>query len=384
MTDANQDSVYLPGLNALRFFAAFLVIITHIELLKLQLGFSNSWEFLEQFNLGGLGVYFFFVLSGYLITYLLIHEKEKTGTINIKAFYVRRLLRIWPLYYLITLLAFFILPNFEMMQVPWLEQFYESNFTINLVLFLFMFPNLAFALNPAVAHAGQLWSIGVEEQFYLIWPVIFKKTKNLLRLLILLFTIVVGIKVLFILLLNSNTISSSESMLALKKFMAMSKFECMIIGAFGAYWIKSQSTQILSIICHPLVFGVALISLPLMNYFSPEILNDAIHLPYSFMFIVIILNVSINKTGLLLLENKLFNFLGKISYGLYMYHMIIVVFVIQMIAKIHGEIGVKENILIYFCSVSFSILVAWLSYEYFEKPFLKLKSKFTIVKSGKI
>jgi peptidoglycan/LPS O-acetylase OafA/YrhL len=102
------------------------------------------------------------------------------------------------------------------------------------------------------------------------------------------------------------------------------------------------------------------------------------------MFIVIILNVSTNKKGLILLENKFFNFLGKISYGLYMYHMMIVVFVIQMVAKIHIEIGVRENILIYFCSVGLSILVAWLSYEYFEKLFLKLKPKFTIVKSGKI
>ena len=384
MTDNSQDSVYLPGLNALRFFAAFLVIVTHVELLKGQLGFSNSLKFLEQFNLGGLGVYFFFVLSGFLITYLLIHEKEKTGTIKIKAFYIRRLLRIWPLYYFIILLAFFILPNFEMMEIPWLQQFYHSNFIVNLVLFLLMLPNLALALNPAIAHAGQLWSIGVEEQFYLIWPVLFKRTNNLLRLLILLFVVVVGIKVLFILLLNSNTIPSSENMLALKKFMAMSKFECMIIGAFGAYGVKYNSKKMLSIVYHPIVFGISLLSLPLMNYFSPEILNDAIHLPYSVMFIVIILNVSTNKKGLVLLENKFFNFLGKISYGLYMYHMMIVVFVIQMVAKIHGEIGLKENILIYFCSVGLSILVAWLSYEYFEKLFLKLKPKFTIVKSGKI
>ena len=158
----------------------------------------------------------------------------------------------------------------------------------------------------------------------------------------------------------------------------------MIIGAFGAYGVKYNSKKMLSIVYHPIVFGISLLSLPLMNYFSPEILNDAIHLPYSVMFIVIILNVSTNNKGLMLLENKFFNFLGKISYGLYMYHMMIVVFVIQMVAKIHGEIGVRENILIYFCSVGLSILVAWLSYEYFEKLFLKLKPKFTIVKSGKI
>ena len=384
MTDKSQDNVYLPGLNALRFFAAFLVIVTHIELLKGQLGFSNSWKFLEQFNLGGLGVYFFFVMSGFLITYLLIHEKEKTGTIKIKAFYIRRLLRIWPLYYFITLLAFFILPNFEMMLVPWLQQFYESNFTVNLVLFLFMLPNLALALNPAVAHAGQLWSIGVEEQFYLIWPVLFKWTNNLLRLLIRLFVVVVGIKVLFILLLNSNTIPSSENMLTLKKFLAMSKFECMIIGAFGAYGVKYNSKKMLRIVYHPIVFGISLLSLPLMNYFSPDQLNDAIHLPYSVMFMVIIMNVSSNNKAIILLENKVFNFLGKISYALYMYHMIVVVFSIRLITWFFGEIGLFQNILIYVSSILLTIFVSWLSYEYFEKPFLKLKSKFTIVKSGKI
>lgn len=384
MTDKSQDNVYLPGLNALRFFAAFLVIVTHIELLKGQLGFSNSWKFLEQFNLGGLGVYFFFVLSGFLITYLLIHEKEKTGTIKIKAFYIRRLLRIWPLYYFITLLAFFILPNFEMMLVPWLQQFYESNFTVNLVLFLFMLPNLALALNPAVAHAGQLWSIGVEEQFYLIWPVLFKSTNNLLRLLIRLFVVVVGIKVLFILLLNSNTIPSSENMLTLKKFLAMSKFECMIIGAFGAYGVKYNSKKMLRIVYHPIVFGISLLSLPLMNYFSPDQLNDAIHLPYSVMFMVIIMNVSSNNKAIILLENKVFIFLGKISYALYMYHMIVVVFSIRLITWFFGEIGLFQNILIYVSSILLTIFVSWLSYEYFEKPFLKLKSKFTIVKSGKI
>ena len=384
MTDKSQDSVYLPGLNALRFFAAFLVIVTHIELLKGQLGFSTSLKFLEQFNLGGLGVYFFFVLSGFLITYLLIHEKEKTGTIKIKAFYIRRLLRIWPLYYFITLLAFFILPNFEMMEIAWLQQFYHSNFTVNLVLFLLMLPNLALALNPAVAHAGQLWSIGVEEQFYLIWPVLFKRTNNLLRLLILLFVFVVGIKVLFILLLNSNTIPSSENMLALKKFMAMSKFECMIIGAFGAYGVKYNSKDMLRIVYHPIVFGISLLSLPLMNYFSPDQLNDAIHLPYSVMFMVIIMNVSSNNKAIILLENKVFIFLGKISYALYMYHMIVVVFSIRLITWFFGEIGLFQNILIYVSSILLTIFVSWLSYEYFEKPFLKLKSKFTIVKSGKI
>lgn len=384
MSKETSDRVYLPGLNALRFFAALLVIIAHIELLKSQLGLENSKDIVELFNLGGLGVYFFFVLSGFLITYLLICEKEKTGTINIKAFYIRRLLRIWPLYYLITFLAFFILPYSDFMHVPWLHQFHDSNFGINLVLFLCMLPNLAFAINPAVTHAGQLWSIGVEEQFYLIWPILFKKTKNLGRLLIVLFVLLLGVKISFVLLLKCNVIATTDSTIALKMFLAMSKFECMIIGGIGAFFVKRSWRKTLSILYHPIIMSLALLSLPLMNYFSPEALNDAIHLPYSIMFIIIILNVSTNDKVIMSLENSTFNFLGKISYGLYMYHMIVVVFSIRLISSLFDEIGLLQNVLIYVCSILLTIFVSWLSYEYFEKPFLKFKSKFTIVKSGKI
>lgn len=384
MTKKQEKSVYLPGLNALRFFAAFLVIVTHVELLKQQLGFPSVWNLLEKFNLGGLGVYFFFVLSGYLITYLLIDEREKTGTVNIKAFYVRRLLRIWPLYYLITFLSFFVFPHVDFMHVTWLQQFFAENYEVNILLFLTMLPNLAFAINPAVPHAGHLWSIGVEEQFYLIWPVLFKRTKNLGRLLFTILTVVLVVKVAFVLLLVQGVIPQTSGMLALKKFLAMSKFECMAIGAIGAYWIKYDKQRVLSIIYNKVVLWGSIILLPLMNYFSPEKLNDGIHLPYSIVFIILIMNISLNGVGLRYLENRMFNFLGKISYGLYMYHMFMVVIIIKVITYFQPKITLLVNFEIYIGSILATIFVAWLSYEYFEKPFLKFKRKFTIVKSGRI
>src|SRR5436190_10849402 len=91
---------YLPGLNALRFFAAFFVVISHagISLYKLGLQDPGTLVFL---NRGGDAVDFFFTLSGFLITYLLIVELNKTGTVSIKQFYLRRIYRIWPLYFLI-------------------------------------------------------------------------------------------------------------------------------------------------------------------------------------------------------------------------------------------------------------------------------------------
>ena len=145
-----KTKVYFPGLNALRFFAAFAVIVTHVELMKKYIGFQNSWvdiwpkltdnihtpiqgiiagkfSWYQPFiaEAGPLGVTFFFVLSGFLITYLLFAEKKEKGDIKIRAFYARRVFRIWPLYYLIFVLGFFILPCFETFHVPIQQKRYD-------------------------------------------------------------------------------------------------------------------------------------------------------------------------------------------------------------------------------------------------------------------
>src|ERR1051326_1775359 len=144
--------VYFPGLNGLRFLAAFAVVITHVELLKGQVGLPNHWTNPVIFNLGGLGVYFFFVLSGFLITYLLLAEKDKTGTIRIGNFYIRRILRIWPLYYFLVLLGFFVLPHFHILRLEWLQQFVQDRFWFKFLLNVIMLPNLALAMFPAIPH----------------------------------------------------------------------------------------------------------------------------------------------------------------------------------------------------------------------------------------
>ena len=108
-----QKSIYFPNLNSIRFIAALLVIIHHIEQFKSVFNiYPNQMNNPVIGSFGPLGVRLFFVLSGFLITYLLFAEKEVSGTISITKFYIRRALRIWPLYYLIVLLAFFIVPYF--------------------------------------------------------------------------------------------------------------------------------------------------------------------------------------------------------------------------------------------------------------------------------
>jgi peptidoglycan/LPS O-acetylase OafA/YrhL len=185
--------------------------------------------------LGGLGVYFFFVLSGFLITYLLLAEKEKYGTISIKQFYARRILRIWPLYYLILILGFFILPQFVSFKIGYLQNSFEQHFYPNLILYLFILPNLAFSIYPAVPNIGQAWSIGVEEQFYIIWPIIIAKSKSVLKTLLIITTVLILTKV--IVLFMGYFFQDTEWYKPLKLFVAMSKFECMTIGGLGAYFL---------------------------------------------------------------------------------------------------------------------------------------------------
>jgi peptidoglycan/LPS O-acetylase OafA/YrhL len=390
-----NNKVYFPGLNGLRFFAAFAVVVTHIELVKHFQGYPTFWVensvqefslkyFLQRivFEAGALGVYFFFVLSGFLITYLLLTEKAKTGTVAIKKFYWRRVLRIWPLYYLIVILGFFVIPYITTGGFNFTNKELNEHYGLNLFLYLIIFPNVAHAMFNPVPLISQTWSIGVEEQFYIIWPVLAKKAKNIFKMLLVVFSIMIGIKVFILLLFKLGY--GSNTLLILKKFFAMSKIECMTIGGMGAYFLFHYQEKFKSIIYHKAVLPLSLIGIPVLLLFTPNQLQDGVHLVYSVLFLFIIANVSGNPNSFLKLENKVFNFLGKISYSIYMYHFMLIPFVFYLFKKIGIEPSNQliPQLIMYASITGLSVLVSWLSFTYFEGWFLKLKTKYTIIKSG--
>lgn len=376
-----QTHIYFKGLNALRFFAALAVIITHIELIKSQMNCQNLYYKSKLImELGELGVVFFFVLSGFLITFLLLSEKEKTGTIAVKKFYLRRVLRIWPLYFLITALGFFILPHLHFIDNAFLSPFNGYTYTLNLILFIIMLPNIAFVFFKPMPHIGQTWSIGIEEQFYLLWPWLVKHSKNILKTLFILICVLFIIKtaVLFLHKTNSNSLFYKN----LKSIVAMLKIESMAIGGIGA-WLVFKQKYYQKLLSNAILLG-ALLIVVLLIYFTPNIIQDAIFLVYSVLFLIIILNVSLNKNCFFKLENKLFIFLGNLSYGIYMYHMIVIALLVGTL-KHFGIIvnnSIFSQLIIYGISILATIFISWLSYTFFEKPFLKLKHKFTVIESG--
>src|SRR5687768_15938724 len=173
-----KEKVFFPNLDGLRFFSFFAVFLYHTYLTF----FNNIKEVHSDaygvtaflFKNGNLGVNFFFVLSGFLITFLLIKEREFKGTIHVPNFYVRRILRIWPLFYLCVFIGFIIFPIIKKMSggvpmevaQPIYYIFFANNFD-----FMHSWPT-----KPDATILSVLWSVAVEEQFYLTWPVILRFT----------------------------------------------------------------------------------------------------------------------------------------------------------------------------------------------------------------
>lgn len=370
----DKQKVYFPNLNGLRFIAAFLVIIHHIEQIKSISNIDNFWGNPFVGVIGKLGVVLFFVLSGFLITYLLLTEEYSFQKISIRKFYMRRILRIWPLYFYIIILAFLVLPNINLFVLPnFGKDVIYSNLFLKLFLYAIFFPNLVLSLLGIVPYASHTWSIGTEEQYYLVWPVIlkyFKKHRIGLMLFIIAFYLVFRF---FLKTHYSDFIPHKKILVA---FWNTFSIDCMAIGGLFAI-LLFQKNKLLEIIHNNILFYLTII-------FTILLMLKGVYFPYfhyefySVLFGIIILNFATNNTIKISLENKAFNYLGNISYGLYMYHPIGIVFALY----ICKTMNILTNWLIYPFSIALTIILAGLSYKYFESFFLKFKDKFSNVISG--
>lgn len=379
-----KDRIYFPSLNGLRFIAALLVIVHHIEQLKYIYGLPNNFSSSFIQIIGELGVILFFVLSGFLITYLLLEEENRTSTIAVKNFYIRRILRIWPLYFFIVAVALFVLPNIPMFILPEYDKatIYED-LPSKILLYLFFLPNLVTPLYGVVPYASLLWSIGTEEQFYLIWPPVLKIVKKYRIGLMLL--IVFGY-LLFARALFSSRTDFIPFKYELNAFWQSFNITSMAIGGFFALLLHSKHAA-LKVLMNKYLFYIVLAGTAYLIYqglYFPSLIVNGLKFPYvykefySLWFGIIILNFAANKGIVIHLEQRPLRYLGKISYGLYMYHTIAIVATLQAALWL----GALSDALLYPVSLALSILLSGVSYKYFESYFLNFKTNYTKVTSG--
>lgn len=354
-----NKSIFLPGLNGIRAIAAMAVIISHIGLNLKLYGIPNF----GGYDLANFGVTMFFALSGFLITFLLLKEKEKTGTIAIRKFYFRRILRIWPLYYFYLILTLVII-GFSVNPYSWM--------------YFLLLPNVPFSINAAsifpatLPHLAHYWSVGVEEQFYGFWPWLIKKSKNILWVL-------VGFALTFFLTKAMMTILDAPKFIIV--LFHYTRFGCLAMGGIAAYLLVNKNLWFLKTVENKIFELTAWLIFLLIAFNKFHLFSIIDHEIVTVATLVIIINQVHNPKKLISLENRVFDYLGKISYGLYVYNPLVIFLISFLLSKVMTTHYISNLVVIYGGTILAVILISHLSFFYFEKWFLRFKDKFAVVKS---
>lgn len=344
----------LPGLDFIRFYAALTVLVQHTlgnvysDMTQHPVGLALSRLLLNGPN----AVQVFFVLSGFLITYLMLAEIERDGKLNIKAFYLRRLLRIHPLYFTIVLIAFVVMP-LVFPDSRWLP---NPATLPGVLLFL---PNVVFAtqLHRIPVH---LWSIGVEEQFYALYPLLIRLfQRHCWFAIVALFLLRWAI--LFVIFGSGNP--------DLIPVAFWTRFDALAFGAMAGYLAYRQSPA-LKLLYHPLTQWLALLYVA----FTVWQYHDGIGVVYDLLrasaFSIYILNVATNPRAILRIDTRWTEPLGNLSYSLYMWHPLIIFGIGEAL-----PLGILFEPVLFVSAIGLSFAASVLSYRYLETPFLRLRHR---------
>lgn len=372
LQDREKPETYNPQLDGIRFIAIVLVLIYHWFPLE------SSLNILEN---GPLGVTIFFVLSGFLITRILLKSRtllSAHGFLSVyRNFMIRRILRIFPLYYAVLLFVWFarnvdILPKIQ-------TDLYENPLYYLLYLSNFLIASTDNWRDPLSIY----WTLAVEEQFYIAWPVLmlltpFKNLKMLIKATV--FAGIIARGIFFYIGDNSGVLTPT----------CLDSFG---LGAFWAYVLCyeeepqpfSRAVSIATPIC--------VILFAYFSYFDSNMLARALLFRFSMSIIGVFFVVKatygegFKSVFGKFLSNSLVRYMGMISYGLYVCHMIVPALIMPAIIKLlQMKFGISlvfsQNEYV-FASAVLLILTSVLSHTYFERYFMNLKSLFSLSLSSR-
>ena len=355
----------MPGLDALRGLAVLAVVAYHgLSWNPSPQQFRQTWTaYLPGlFAYGWLGVDLFFVLSGFLITGILMDSKGRPG--HLRDFYVRRALRILPVFVVVLLIVKLI------GRVTWTY----------IGLCLDYMANMFFVFHLSGSLYGPLWSLAVEEQFYLVWPWLVKLVSKRRLAFVAVASILLSPLLRYL-------SASGIAPLGDPHWMTWMISDNLAMGALLALILRSSWGTIQ----HARRLGWSLFLAGLLLLFvgipfgildSQKPLSTALEtVPFEWMFgALLLLSLFVGEKPIVLTFTRPLRFLGYISYGLYLYH--VLVFDIADTPFFHNGIykvwTVKVWILRFLLNFTLCVIVAYVSRRSFEEYFLRLKKNFTV------
>lgn len=350
---------YIPQFDGLRGVAILLVLIGHS-------GFLEALPRLGSLEYARFGVDLFFVLSGFLITGILLDSKGSEH--YFRNFYARRALRIWPLYYVILFLAFVVTPMLAPATKP-VAGVWPA--------FVFYIQNIALVHRDTYPFGlGATWSLAVEEQFYLTWPLlVFLLKRRALAL--------VSVSLVFVSLFLRLAGYSYDAPSGFVHQFTLSRLDAIAFGTLAALWLRSPSCKLDQWRLRAYQFlAVGLTGVILARILMHR--NSSI-VSYTFLGMTFtgLLGISLVSDGRSPLLRQSFTagwlrYIGKISYGIYLLHYPLFLLWARLIASQNflPSNVVARNLLAFAGQMLLAILAASISWRFFEKPILQFKERF--------
>jgi peptidoglycan/LPS O-acetylase OafA/YrhL len=388
MTNDKKIPVYFKNLDGLRFIAAFFVILGHCQnIVGERYQKQNLTIPYQPFanKLAVFGVDFFFVLSGFLIAYMLIEEIEKTGTIQVKRFYIRRSLRLWPLYLTVGMIGI-LSANFF---INWFNIGYAQGTTSDLLVNLFCL--FTFSLNFETLFGwmngggslmlGHFWSLGVEEQFYLAFAPLLRWAKNKMVWLFLGLIFVGFLSSYFwveiandLLKLNLDATKLNDSFYNF----TINRFFYFGLGGLFAWLTQTQKRTPQ----YPLpkwaniVLQLSFV-VPALFFMFRWVFFEGADWFINGLLAVGFVSIAINEHSVFRLEQGWLKYLGKISFGIYIFHLFAIRLSEKILLSLKFDVFSTQYLILYpLIATVLAVGFAVISFEFFEKHFLKLKNKF--------
>ena len=351
---------YIPQFDGLRGLAILSVLIGHS-------GFLEALPHAGMLEYTRFGVDLFFVLSGFLITGILTDSKGSQH--YFRNFYARRALRIWPLYYLVLFVAFVVAPLFAPSMRPTAVSVWPA--------FVFYVQNIVFAYRSTYPFGlGATWSLAVEEQFYLTWPVLvfLLKKRTLAIVSVLLVVMSLSLRLFF---------HVHGAPVGFVHFFTLSRLDSIAFGSLAALWLRSPSCTLVRWRTHAyqfLGFGVAgtILARVLMHRNSSTV--GYTFLAFAFTGLLGISLASDPRSSLLgrSLSAGWLRYIGRISYGIYLLHYPLFI----LWARFIGSLGFYQthklagNLAGFAGQIALATIAASISWRFFEEPILRLKELF--------
>lgn len=377
--DTNFSKKHISELDAVRGIAIILVMLYHfsIPLHHDQNLIAFDYYFIRLLQSGWMGVDLFFVLSGFLITGILLDTRNKKNYFS--SFFARRTLRIFPLYFGFLFVLIILLPSISSSFAIKFSSLIENQFWFWTYLSNW---RIAYLGGFSEMPAGYLWSLAVEEQFYLIWPlIVYFGHRYIKQLIFLLIALSLSLRFYF---LNEGVSTTSVYV------MTFSHMDSLLLGAMVAVFVRESMPKIpikynslqLALVFFLICFlGIFIVFNGNFAYYSANVLRYGMFV-VAFIFACFVLLVVLrdSSTKYTLLNSKSLQNVGKYSYALYLFHHPVGIIVEEHIFSSSSFMLLGSKIpaalLSYSISATVSYILAIASWNIYEKHFLKLKHHF--------